>query len=81
MVKAIDFYPANPRVQRFLLVSIRVTGGIKKGKGHLAKTAPMHQRSPIIHVGVTQPSLSINLFASDHMDPYHNKRKYKEMIE
>jgi len=24
---------------------------------------------------------SINLFASDHMDPYHNKRKYKEMIE
>jgi len=24
---------------------------------------------------------SINLFASDHMDPYHNKRKYKEMIK
>jgi len=27
--------------------------------------------------------LSINQFigASDHMDPYHNKRKYEEMIE
>jgi len=24
---------------------------------------------------------SINLFASDHMDPYHNKRKYNEMIK
>ena len=24
---------------------------------------------------------SINLFASDHMDPYHNKRKYNGMIK
>jgi len=26
-------------------------------------------------------SIQFNLFASDHMDPYHNKRKYNEMIK
>ena len=34
-----------------------------------------------LHAVMFSINQSINLFASDHMDPYHNKRKYNEMIK
>ena len=47
----------------------------------LTEGFPLLFGAPFSIVNCLVINQSINLFASDHMDPYHNKRKYNEMIK
>ena len=49
-LKTLDFYPAN-----LGMIPAKTVSHWWQPEGHPVKTAPVHQKGPILHVGMSEP--------------------------